>query len=550
VPGKKAAPPQPIEEDTYDAVPTPRKAAFHFSENDEIYAGDESQVKTGFHVDDDDGEAAPPPPPKAMPTAIESAVENYDTVPLPRPAAFHFSGDDGDNLYETGEDVARAGFRTDNAPAPAPEPRKPPPPPPVRKEPATQAPVGMVFSGDDEVYEGVDDFAHRKEGFSAHDKGARSEELQEIYEAFTDGELPAPPVSAAQGLPTPPPKAPLSMVFSGDEELYEGVDDVAARKDGFSAHDKGMRSDELQEIYEAATDGALPPPPIGAAVPRPPADDVYEEMPAPSSRRPPPPVTPKRAEVPSVLPMAFSESETYEAVPEAGATREGFAVHDRSERSDELQDIYEEVKEGPLPPPPVASPPVRPPPASTATPLAFQASEEGVYASNETREGFVSDKEEIYGGDLAAAAAGGSDTGAQADQGDVYEAMLPPGQAAPKRPPKRGPVKTPAPIAQRQSVWMHGGLTRSEAEVLLAGKPMGAFLVRSKGNVYALSLVRQHAPGGGIFEHHQLSTGASGLYLVNGTPLTTACSSVEAVVEFLKTTAENISTRLTEAVPA
>ena len=194
--------------------------------------------------------------------------------------------------------------------------KRAPPPPPMDDEPRALA----FRPSDEDVYETGDAV---RPGFSAHDRGARSEELQDIYEASTDHALPPlPPPKAVEEaedmysydnskLPAVPAKAPAPIVVQEEEEEYgynntvlapkpapstqgtlgftetpEDFYDVGgagltANKPGFSSHDRTERSDALEELYMAGND-ILPP--VREPEPAPPApppkaveesDDMY-----------------------------------------------------------------------------------------------------------------------------------------------------------------------------------------------------------------------------------------------------------------------------------
>jgi hypothetical protein len=136
----------------------------------------------------------------------------------------------------------------------------------------------------------------------------------------------------------PAPPRPIKFLESSDD-VYEGVATGGASKAGFSSHDKAGRSDELEDLYLASTGKERQPlarkPVLDLRpVPAPPPvddDDAFAPAPVPKPK-------PKPAVVEETA-FDFTEDNVYDGVA-TGLVKAGFKTHDKSARSEALDEIY------------------------------------------------------------------------------------------------------------------------------------------------------------------------------------------------------------------
>jgi len=102
---------------------------------------------------------------------------------------------------------------------------------------------------------------------------------------------------------------------------------------------------------------------------------------------------------------------------------------------------------------------------------------------------------------------------------------------------------------ERKPDWLKGAMARTDAEAALeADRTPGNFLVReskARKGTYAISLVIDD----GRVEHHSLRP-EHGSYLLNETPLSSTCPSLETVIEHLQSHKESMSRTLRPTGPA
>ena len=110
---------------------------------------------------------------------------------------------------------------------------------------------------------------------------------------------------------------------------------------------------------------------------------------------------------------------------------------------------------------------------------------------------------------------------------------------------KAGFQTNSAPAGGGTDAFLHGQLSRNEAEEKLtsAGLKDGMFLVRTRGDMYALSLCAD-----GQFEHHVLKS-EGGSFTLNGSPLAKMCPTLpEAIALLASQHDEQVATQLTTPV--
>jgi hypothetical protein len=380
-------------------------------------------------------------------------------------------------------------------------------PPPVPTKVATlpkgavlpgAEPTGFEYSQDD-IYDGVDTPVANREGFSAHDQGARSEALQEVYEAASgpavslarEGSASSPHVSSPlrrqsstasnqstyesidelRASATPPPRAMTEYLYEGQEDDYEDIRFVHQPPTGTG----GGGGEDTYEVMEGVHQ-----PPAGSNAP---GDfgfgeDTYEVM--EGVHQPP-------AGTGSAPAFVFSQDDVYDGV-EADAGKAGFSAHDQTARSTALQEVYASADMG----------------AQTAS-LTRRSSGQGPTTG--------------------VTHTGAGSTGSMASLSRASQ------------------------LGTDQR-WLHGTISRLEAEARLEafGRREGVFLVRRKageaGDRYALSLVV-----GELYEHHLLAKNEDGLFELNGVPLDKPCVSLASAVRHLCRDDSETSVRLSEGVP-
>ena len=281
-----------------------------------------------------------------------------------------------------------------------------------------------------------------------------------------------------------------------DESADDFYDSGEATKAGFRTNNK-----------DAPPKPAAPPPKQSATPFEETDEDFYDSGEATragfkTNNKDDPP--PEPAPPPPPKQQAMFEETDEDFYDSGEATRAGFKTNNKDD------------------PPPEPAPP--PPPKQQAT---FEATEEDFYDSGDVvKAGFQTNSAD----NPAPSAAFEESAEDFYDSGDVVKA---------------GFQTNSAPAGGGTDAFLHGQLSRNEAEEKLtsAGLKDGMFLVRTRGDMYALSLCAD-----GQFEHHVLKS-EGGSFTLNGSPLAKMCPTLpEAIALLASQHDEQVATQLTTPV--